>query len=557
VRFPVRHHQLVIDLVALYLDTKDTGRDAAAHEKLTEEIAEAKQAFALEFNLGPSALEWIHEGAGRTPTVGLELMPPLHVPSFGGGVVLEGASDTQRTDELQACDGYDIGPRGQLVAASDVSDYVTIQDQQAAPVAWSKIHLLRPTAGNNYVRESAVGEGLDFVTGSRATSTRISTAKGRRRRRLQLDRRPFGGRGPIPTPRAEGVLATIAQFSGVYKYRPPPAGPNALVNVFLVNIGAREGFAANLAPGLYAVMAIPPSPNLFAFAISRFDSLGTGERGEYAYDNAVAGTKGKQLYFRGIAAFNSFALGWGYDSSDTTDADGPARLMFSNVGKPLKWGNDNKGAAPPIAISPTRTRSSSATWASAFARGSPGAAASGSARVGSCTTSLATVGTRSSPTAPIPSRRARTSSAARARRGAGSAALWDRRSGLWAFDGGSFERHHKRLRNFAGHSLGWWDLIWTDRTRADAYPGKTNADLVWMTVDWDLEQVIVGIPWCNAAAGYGYGTDTVLVKFHTRTGGFTRQVFAGVQYTAGDYVRREGQFNAAKFLGTATAGTRR
>jgi hypothetical protein len=68
-RFPVRHHQLVIDLLALYLDTKDVGRDASAHEKLKVELAEAKQAFALEYNLGPSALEWIHEGAGRTPTV--------------------------------------------------------------------------------------------------------------------------------------------------------------------------------------------------------------------------------------------------------------------------------------------------------------------------------------------------------------------------------------------------------------------------------------------------------------------------------------------------------
>lgn len=68
VRFPVRHHQFVIDLLALYLDTKDVGRDAAAHQKLTEEIALAKEAFAIEFNLGPSALEWIHEGAGRSPT---------------------------------------------------------------------------------------------------------------------------------------------------------------------------------------------------------------------------------------------------------------------------------------------------------------------------------------------------------------------------------------------------------------------------------------------------------------------------------------------------------
>lgn len=68
-RFPMRHHQLVIDLIAIYLDTKDTGRDAIAHEKLVAEFNEAKEAFMLEFNLGPSALEWLHEGAGRTPTV--------------------------------------------------------------------------------------------------------------------------------------------------------------------------------------------------------------------------------------------------------------------------------------------------------------------------------------------------------------------------------------------------------------------------------------------------------------------------------------------------------
>lgn len=69
VRFPVRHHQLVIDLLALYLDTKDTGRDVVAHNKLTQELSEAKDAFALEFNLGPTALEWIHDAAGRTPPV--------------------------------------------------------------------------------------------------------------------------------------------------------------------------------------------------------------------------------------------------------------------------------------------------------------------------------------------------------------------------------------------------------------------------------------------------------------------------------------------------------
>lgn len=70
VRFPVRHHQLVIDLVALYLDTKDTGRDPAQHEKLVGEVGDGKAAFAMEYGLPPSALEWIHDPSERKPIAG-------------------------------------------------------------------------------------------------------------------------------------------------------------------------------------------------------------------------------------------------------------------------------------------------------------------------------------------------------------------------------------------------------------------------------------------------------------------------------------------------------
>lgn len=66
-RFPQRHYQLPIDLLALYLDTKDTGREPAQHEKLVAEMGEAKAAFAAEYGLPPSALEWIHEPAERKP----------------------------------------------------------------------------------------------------------------------------------------------------------------------------------------------------------------------------------------------------------------------------------------------------------------------------------------------------------------------------------------------------------------------------------------------------------------------------------------------------------
>jgi len=47
----------------------------------------------------------------------------LHISDFGGGVALLGSADVQRTDELQICDSYDIGERGQLIVASDISNF--------------------------------------------------------------------------------------------------------------------------------------------------------------------------------------------------------------------------------------------------------------------------------------------------------------------------------------------------------------------------------------------------------------------------------------------------
>jgi len=128
--------------------------------------------------------------------------------------------------------------------------------------------------------------------------------------------------------------------------------------------------------------------------------------------------------------------------------------------------------------------------------------------------------------------------------------------GLWrTTDGNTFEPLYEKLRDFDGVSTGYWDLIWTDAARTLAsYPGRTNQDLVWMAVDWDRHQVLIGIPWCDAAQGFGYGLDTVVIKYHTLTGGFTRQVFAGIQYTAAGYFRREGQQQSTRFMGTATAG---
>jgi hypothetical protein len=46
IRFPVRFHKLLILDLALYLDTKDEGRDPAQHQKLVDELQNEEQMFS-------------------------------------------------------------------------------------------------------------------------------------------------------------------------------------------------------------------------------------------------------------------------------------------------------------------------------------------------------------------------------------------------------------------------------------------------------------------------------------------------------------------------------
>lgn len=479
----------------------------------------------------------------------------LHVPTFGGGIVLEGAADVQRTDELQLCDAYEIGTRGQLVLASDVSDYVTLDDLGTVPVPWTKLYRLDMPAFGVIPWVLAAGEGRDSANVNRYLVARFA---------------PDGALTPIstvlvagasvalppqpvataPVPGAPGVVGSIVVLPGLYKL--PASG--TWVNLALINFGAREGFAPNSAAGCYVLVYVPASASYTLEPLSDFDVLGTG-----AFGAVSGGTHAKQPFFRGIAAFNAFAMGWGWDASDATNGDGPARLLFSNipnpnVAGPLTWGNDNKAGSGDRAFSDTdaivigdtgEIIRAGLTWNQRFWIGTNRQL---HFLAGYGRQSFLTDGAN-----PV----------AKAENVVGPAALIegpDRQlygvgdQGLWRFDGATVERLHRRLRDFDGRANGYWDLIWTDRTRGDAYPGKTNQDLVWLAVDWDVEAVVVGIPFCDATAGYGFGNDTVLVKFHTKTGGFTRQVLAGVQYTAADYARRQGQFTNAKLVGTATAG---
>lgn len=479
----------------------------------------------------------------------------LHVPSFGGGVVLEGAADTRRIDEVLEADSLDIGPRGALVCTAGVTDYVTILDGDAVPVPWSRLYaIFSNISGLNIGQVLVIGEGssrgdpawpigpayllrvIERVgMGSPISGTLI----------VQTANVPFA----VPqAPAVEGVIVTGVSFPGVYQ------GSLAKQNNFaFFNLGAREGFApnSNVAFGLYVLLSEVGSSAFGVAPIVNFDALGTGPFGIVA-----GGTHSKQLRFRGIVAYNNHVFGWGYDSADTTDQEGPARVMFCNLGNPFKWGNDNIAAAGDRAF----------TDSDAIVLGDAGEIVRGAIKwagklffgtnrslhfiAGYGRDSFLTDGAT-----PV----------MRAYNIVGPTALIEgpdrllygvSDQGLWRFAGGGDpEPLFLKLRDFAGNSKGFWDLIWTDPTRLpDAYPGTTNQDLVWTAVDWERRQVLVGIPWCSSVNGYGYGNDTVVIKFHVETGGFTRQVFPGVQYTAAGYLRREGQEPEARFLGTGTLG---
>lgn len=64
-RWPVRHAQLLVDLLAVYLSTKDAGRAATEHEKILAEAKGNAAALAAEFGLPPAAVEWMHAPAER------------------------------------------------------------------------------------------------------------------------------------------------------------------------------------------------------------------------------------------------------------------------------------------------------------------------------------------------------------------------------------------------------------------------------------------------------------------------------------------------------------
>lgn len=567
----------------------------------------------------------------------------MHINNFGGGIVVEGSVDAQRTDEVQVADNLDIGPRGALVVTTTPSDYLELLDQPGNP--WDKLLAVLECGGFNFSKVLAVGIG-DAGAG---TDQYIFSAFNREGEVSPLAFvvgsvfPPAVGGFPVS---AEGVRVSGADFSGIFWVRFGTAGAavsgdSSNRRIFLVNIGAREGQAPTSAPGLFVMSVEPPGTAPSANEIMRFDALGTGEAGslgvptDYKYGEGGAnfGSSSRQLHFRGIIAYNNHVFGWGYDTADdrwvsisgitnaangvvttavahgfktgnvvrirgvdgmtqvngqsftitvtgaTTfqlnvntaaygvyiagsrdfamvgDGDGPNRVMFSNLGRPLKWGNDqgNAGTDRPFEDSDAIVLGDAGeiirdaivyqkTLVFGTNKGLHYIAGYGrdSYRTDGANPIMRSYNVIGRNLIEGPDK---------ALYGVGDQGLWCM-PGLESIPKPIFEK----LRDYSGRSTGYWDLIWTDVSRGSTYPGTTNQDLVWTAVDWDRLQVIVGIPWCSIANGYGYGEDTVILKYDVRGGGFTRQKFPGVQYTSAGYFRAQAQQAAMKFLGTGTAG---
>lgn len=67
--YPIRHVQLLIDYLACYLSVKDAGRDEGDRAALMGELRQDAAAFAAEYELAPSATEWLHGDVERHTAV--------------------------------------------------------------------------------------------------------------------------------------------------------------------------------------------------------------------------------------------------------------------------------------------------------------------------------------------------------------------------------------------------------------------------------------------------------------------------------------------------------
>ncbi len=466
-------------------------------------------------------------------------MTVLSVPVFAGGVVLAGAPDVQQTSELAACSGYDIGPRGQLILTSDLTDFALTTGGAGGANNLDPLYGIEASAHPSAPLLVFVGD----TEGDTLIGTLFSDGSGDNGHTLGASV-------------ASGWIATFAEF--------PMVLGGKQVRVILVNIGARSFNDPSTGYGLWVVAYNPSIPSYSILNIANYDALGTGPNGEFP-----GGTNALQLKPRGVVVYNSHAFLWGSLIGDVppslalTVVDAPNVLMFSNIGNPLKYGNDPD--AQGIEDGTTAESDRIFEQSDNIVIGGGGEAIRccyvyrGKLWVGTNRDLhyIEGFGRESFQTNG-------TIKIAGARNTIGPGAMIEgpdellygvSSEGLWQTNGGEVTPLGDVLINFEQKSPGWWDLIWSDasRTLAD-YPGRTNQDLVWMSVDRDMKQVIVWIPFCSIENGYGFGNDTVAIKFHTQTGGFTQQQFPGKILTAGAQLMREAITPAANFVAVPSDG---
>jgi hypothetical protein len=477
-------------------------------------------------------------------------MSVLHVPTFGGGVVLAGSSDAQASNEIIQGDNVDIGSRGQLVTTGGISPYgMQLNDGQGTPQPVTQVYGLGPASFAQNVQAFAVSGGLNGSAVAQYYCHVFSpgfTANGM-----------AATLGSVGTTRSiNGAVVTFAPFPYV-----DTAGVQRRPLFF--NVGARSMDQPRTAPGLYVASFSLGGGGLYTQSpISTYCALGTGTSANVTGqpgDSGVVGTHGQQLFFRGICAYNNALFGFGFNNGDATNGDGPSHLMFSNIGNPYFWGNDNLaavgtnrlfsdtdgidvGAAGEVitALCSSHGKLYIATnrglhYLSGYGRdswqtdGTTGIAQS-----------LDVIG----PNAMI--------------EGPDGLLYGVSSRGLWRLNTLSYftvpvEHLYRKLVKFDGTSPGYWDLISTNPTASPGYPGTTNSDLVWMYSDVTNMQVGIVIPFTNFD---GSGNGTVIIKYHTESGGFTRQVISpnNISFTAGASFRRSPTSAAVTVFGDSGSG---
>jgi hypothetical protein len=550
-------------------------------------------------------------------------MPTLHIPNFGGGTVLAGSSDAQQSNEIIQGDNVDIGSRGQLTTTGGISSYgMVLDDTQGSPQPVPQVYGIGPASFAQGTTAFAVSGGLDSSSVARyitqqfapnftanGTGTTLGLAgaiiPGRSANgaivtfatfpyvdSLGIQRRPLffnvGARG-VDAPRTAPGLYVAAYQGGfivVTGFTLLAGHTNTYDAALVTNPGAgvvEDGVRAltpvtsialvETTPGsffysagllyVHASTGIPTShvytaangsTNYAQSPISLYDALGTGNAGQYPN-----GTHAVQLYFRGIAGYNNTLFGWGFDNSDPLYGDGPARLMFSAVGNPYMWGNDNLAA-----VGTDRPFSDT----DAITVGSAGEA------IVSCIASHGKLYIATNRGLHYLSGYGRdswqtdgTTGVAQSLDVIGPNAMIEgpdgllygvSSRGLWRLNTISYftvpvEHLYRKLIKFDGTSPGYWDYITTNPTAGAGYPGMSNADLVWMYSDVTNMQVCTVIPFCNLD---GSGNGTVIIKYHTESGGFTRQFISpnNVSFTAGAVFKRTAINPAVTVFGDSGGG---